>query len=74
MKKNSKIVLFSVAVGLAILVAPSVIARKPSADLAPTETLDVSKIYRDASQKALPSFEDQFDGFFGDLDPLRPFP
>lgn len=40
----------------------------------PGETIDVSRMQRNASMKALPSFDDHYQIYIGILDVLRPYP
>jgi hypothetical protein len=73
---RNRFTLISISLGIAaglVLANPTITSLKTSA--APTsETIDVSQMQRNASMKALPSFDDHYQIYIGILDVLRPHP
>ena len=73
---RNTLTLISISLGIAaglVFTIPSIFPRRTLA-APPVETIDISQIHRNASMKALPSFDDDYQRYIGVLDVLRPYP
>jgi hypothetical protein len=73
---RNRLTLISISLGIVaglLLTAPSIVSRRTLA-APPVQTIDISHIQRNASKKALPSFDDDYQRYIGILDVLRPYP
>ena len=73
---RNKLTLVLISLGIAgglMLAVPTIISPK-TLTAPPSETIDIPQINRSASNRALPSFDDDYQIYLGELDVLRPYP